>query len=131
MYIENPDFTPTSANKIADSLVTTYWNDFNLNYGQTFYYKVTAVKPITGVPRESITSNVCNTTVVAKGEIDKRLGLENFWGFSQFRTGSGEGPINLSTGNLAYQTEDFVFPGTKFVEDMRRTYNSQPTTKHL
>jgi len=59
----------------------------------------------------------------------KRLGLESYWGFSQFRTGSGQGYINLSTGNLAYQSIDFVFPGSKLAEVMRRTYNSQSTTK--
>lgn len=123
------DFTPTVSNKIAGNLVTTYWNDYNLNYDQKFYYKVTAVKPISGAPRESVPSNTCSATVVAKGEIDKKLGLENYWGFSQFRTGSGQGYINLSSGNLAYQTEDFVFPGSRFVEDMRRTYNSQSTAK--
>lgn len=57
-------FIPTEENKIASGITDKYWYDSNLNYGQTFYYKVTVQKEISSAPRESVTSNTAFATVV-------------------------------------------------------------------
>ncbi|GLC31550.1 DNRLRE domain-containing protein [Clostridium omnivorum] len=123
-------FTPSKENLIASNITTTYYNDYNINYGQKFYYKVTAVKDFEGQKgRESCSSNSALATIVDKNELDKRLGLEDYWAASQFRTGAGSGFINLTSGNLCYEGTDFVYPSPKLAMVLRRTYNNQATSK--
>ncbi|GHU81975.1 hypothetical protein FACS189415_1500 [Bacteroidia bacterium] len=117
---------------MASGLTTTYWNDFNLSEtSQTFDYRVSAVKQFDGQsePRVSLPCVAERATVVASGELDKRLGLQDYWGYGQFTTGSGVGYINLGKGNLAYQATDAVSTGPRLAMVMRRTYNSQSTSK--
>lgn len=122
-------FSPSSSTLIASGIKDAYWNDFNLNYGQKFYYKVVASKTFNGVQRLSLPSNEESSRVVAKDELEKRLGLQDYWGYGAFSTGRGNGYINLSSGNLVYQSTDFVAPGPKLGMVMKRTFNSQSTTK--
>ncbi|MEO2078270.1 MAG: DNRLRE domain-containing protein [Bacillus sp. (in: firmicutes)] len=122
-------FKPSEETLIAEGIKETYWNDYNLNYGQTFYYQVVASKDFNGIQRLSSSTNEEKSTVVDKGELEKRLGLQDFWGYSTFNTGRGNGYINISSGNLVYQSTDFVIPGPKFAMVMKRTYNSQSSTK--
>jgi hypothetical protein len=122
-------FTPGPGNLVAKQISETYWNDFNLNYGRTYYYQVKAVKYFNSKLRESNSTKEASATVVSKNEVEKRLGLQDYWGYSTFRTGSGDGYVNVSTGNLLYESTDFVMPGPILAMVMRRSYNSQSTTK--
>lgn len=122
----DPNFIPAAGNLIAKDVKTTYWNDYNLNYGRTFYYKVTAVRDFPGQKgRESICSEGAKATVVEQDEVNKRLGIEDYWGAADFNMGKGQGYINVSSGNLCYQITDFVYPSPILAEVMRRSYNAQ------
>ncbi|MFZ7945035.1 DNRLRE domain-containing protein [Neobacillus sp. 19] len=122
-------FTPSEDTLLAEGIQTSYWNDYNLNYGQKFYYKVVAIKDFNGKKRLSLSSNVAWSKVVDKDELEKRMGLQDYWGYSTLRTGGGDGYINMSSGNLVYQSTDFVAAGPKLGMVMKRSYNSQSTTK--
>ncbi|WLR44459.1 HNH/ENDO VII family nuclease (plasmid) [Bacillus carboniphilus] len=123
------NFTLSDETLLAEEIKESYWNDFNLNYGQKFYYKVVAVKDFNGQHRLSLPSNEAWSKVVAQNEIDKRLGLQDYWGYSTFQTAQGDGYINISSGNLVYQTTDFVTLSPHLAMVMRRSFNSQSTTK--
>lgn len=126
---ETPYFVPSAATLAAEGISETSWNDYNLNYGKTFYYQVTAVKSINGHNRESLPSNQAWATVVSEDEMNKRIGLQNYWSFSGFKTGSGTGYVNVSNGNMAYITTDMVLSDPFFATVMRRTFNSMADTK--
>ncbi len=123
-----PHFEPSEENRVAENLAANSWSDYNLNYGQEFFYKVTAVKVINGHERESLPSNEDNATIVSEGEMNKRLGLQDYWSYSGFNTGSGTGYVNVSNGNLSYITTDMVLPDPFLAVVMRRTYNSLADT---
>ena len=122
----------TKLNTAPIPLGQTYWYDNALVYSTTEYYKVTAVKNIgtaqNPVYRESLPSNCDFATFVDQGELDKRIGIESFWKYAGFRTGSGNGYVNVSTGALTYQTTDFVYPTPFLAMAMTRTYNSNSTS---
>lgn len=124
---EDPSFATYEL--AASDIDQTFWYDYNLKYGTTFYYKVTAVKEINYVSRESIMSSQTAAEVVSSDELDKMLGLQDYWKYSSFRTGGGTGYINVASGNLVYTSVDSVYPGMLLAMVMRRTYNSQATTK--
>ncbi len=124
-----PHFVPSASTLVAEGLSDNSWSDYNLNYGQSFYYKVTAVKLIGGNERESLPSNEAWATVVSQDEVEKRLGLQNYWGYTGFNTGSGTGYVNVSNGNLVYSATDMVVSGPFFASVMRRTFNSMADTK--
>ncbi len=115
--------------KIKDGLTENYYSDYNTNYGQESYYKVTAVRNIGGHIRESEVSNEAWIFVPDQGEIEKKLGLQNYWGYAGFGTGNGTGYVNIANGNVIYNSTDMVIPGPFFGIVMRRTYNSFSTTK--
>jgi RHS repeat-associated protein len=123
------NFVPSEENLVANNIIDPYWNDYNINYGQTFYYKVIALKDFSGQVRYSKPTNEAWAKVVEKEELEKRLGLQGYWGYANFRTGSGHGYINLSNGNLVYETTDFVTPSPRLAMVLRRSYNSQSTTE--
>jgi YD repeat-containing protein len=83
----------------------------------------------TNIPRESLPSNEAWATVASQNEIEKKLGLQNYWSYTGFNTGSGTGYINVSNGNLSYITTDIVVSDPFFAMVMRRTYNSLAETK--
>jgi RHS repeat-associated protein len=124
-----PYFVPSATSLVASGITGCSWSDYNLNFGETFYYKVTAVAQISGHARESLPSNEAWATVVEEDEMNKRLGLQNYWSYSGFSTGSGTGYINVSNGNLAYITTDLVLPDPFLAVVMRRTFNSLADTK--
>lgn len=123
------NFEVTSENRIATNVTDRFFYDSDLNYSNTYYYKVTAVKLFNGIARESLVSNTCSARVVDKNELEKRIGLESYWGVSQFDAGKGSGYVNLSTGNLCFQSTDTAYAGQRLAQVMRRAYNSQATTK--
>lgn len=123
------NFEPTEDNVVQEGIEDNYWSDFNLDYGETYYYKVTATIDFDGHTRYSLATNEASATVVSEIEMQKKLGLQNYWGYSSFRTGSGQGYVNVSGGNLSYITTDLVIPGPFFGMVMRRTYNSQAQTE--
>lgn len=126
---DTPYFQPSEETLLASGITEANYTDMNLNYGKTFWYQVTAVKMIDGYPRESVPSNQAWATVADKVEVEKRLGLQDYWSFAGFSTGSGEGYVNVNNGNLVYSTTDMVVSDPFFASVMRRTYNSMATTK--
>jgi RHS repeat-associated protein len=119
--------------KVASGISDTFFYDFNLDYDKTYYYMVTAVKHFnvggTDIARESTPTNNAYAVVVSEDELTKQLGLENYWGYTAFRTGGGDGYVNVNTGNLVYSASDLVVPGPRLAMVMRRTYNSQSTSR--
>ncbi len=126
---ETPFYDIADMQPIAEGLKETYWNDYNLNYGKKFYYRVTAVKELGGHARESLPSYEAWAKVVDENEIDKMLGLQNYWTYSGFKTGSGTGYVNVANGNVAYMTTDIVVSDPFLAAVMRRTFNSDAKTK--
>ncbi|MCA1057597.1 DNRLRE domain-containing protein [Rossellomorea aquimaris] len=124
-----PGFTPSKDTLVAEGVKDSYWNDFQLHYGQTFYYQVVAVKEMKGKERQSLPSNEAWAKSVDQDEVQKQLGLQDFWGYSSFPTATGNGYVNISSGNLVYQSSDFVSVSPQLAMVMRRSFNSQSTTK--
>ncbi len=132
-----PYFVPSEELKVAEGITETSWYDpyvdFENPYGRTFYYKVTAVKMLgeTGAmhPRESLPSNEERAIVASQDEIEKYLGLQNYWSYTGFSTGSGTGYVNVANGNMSYITTDIVVSDPFFATVMRRTFNSMAETK--
>ena len=128
-----PYFTP-SEDTYLDSTDNNSYNDFNIQYSTTFYYKVTTEKEFTGSdgyvhPRESLPSNEAWATTVSEDELNKMLGLESYWSYSGFQTGGGTGYVNIASSNLTYQTTDLVVSDPFLAAVMARTYNSTAGTK--
>ena len=126
-------YTQVDGTLIAEGLTEKFFYDYNLDYSQLYSYKVSAVYDFgtTENPniRESILSDYQIESIVSSNEFDKRLGLQDYWKYTGFVTGSGTGQIELSKGNLCYKSTDFVLPGPMFAMVMNRTYNSQATSK--
>lgn len=122
---ETPYFTISPETCIASNITDCNWSDYNLNYGRTYYYLVSAVKN----NRISTPSNQAVGTSVDANELEKHLGLQDYWSFAQFSTDSGAGYINVSNGNLVYQSTDLVISDPFFAMVMRRTFNSQAMSK--
>ena len=122
---ETPYFSITGSTPVATGLTDCYWSDYNLNYGKTFYYLVAAVRN----NRISLPSNQAFGTVVAEDELEKQLGLQDYWSYAQFSTDSGAGYINVANGNVVYQTSDMIISDPFFAMVMRRTFNSLGTSK--
>lgn len=126
---DEPYFVPSSSTLVAEQIPDNSWSDYNLNYSDTFYYKVTALKEFNGLMRESIPSLEVSATVVDKDNIQEQLGLQDYWSYSGFNTGSGTGYVNVANGNVVYTSTDIVVPGPFFAAVMRRTFNSLADTK--
>jgi len=109
----------TQSTLVATDVTETYWIDTDILYGQRYYYRVTA---------KTLSQESAMTTNLAVAKLDKMLGLQDFWKYSSFRTGSGNGYINVANGNFVYNAVDSVYPGMLLAMVMRRTYNSQSST---
>ncbi len=116
---------------IQSGITAPYWYDYNLNYGESFDYVVTASARFGPQAhlRESVVSNSATSTVVDENELDKRLGLQNYWDYSVTQTSFGVGYTEMSQGNFAYIVEDTALPGPQLGLVIRRTYNSQATSE--
>lgn len=122
---------PGSFELVAENLTQKFWYDYNLEYGKTFIYQVDAHTQVDG--HELYSGRYlfsASAQVVPKNELDRKLGLQDFWTYSSFRTGGGTGYVNVANGNLVYQVTDNVYPGGLLAMVMRRTYNSQSNTKN-
>ena len=63
--------------------------------------------------------------MVDQAEMDKSLGLQDYWSYVTSDMGNGIGYINVASGNLFYQKTDFANTAPLLATVMRRTYNSQ------
>ena len=129
---QSETFDPASAQKIAEDLTDTYFYDYNLMHGQTFHYWVVAKKGFSSGDTTAIVESVpCEpavATMVEEAEVDKYLGLQNYWSYMTTPVGNGTGYINIAGGNLVYQKSDFANTAPLLASIMRRTYNSQATS---
>ena len=64
-------------------------------------------------------------TMVDENELDKQLGLQDYWSYATVPVGDANGYINVSSGNLVYQQVDLEMVAPLLASTMRRTYNSQ------
>jgi YD repeat-containing protein len=65
-----------------------------------------------------------NLTELFSAQSDE-MGLEQFYAYKQLDLGSALGFVNLKTGNLVVQDDDFVISGIGLNTVIRHTYNSQ------
>ena len=120
-----------SATPIATNLTTTYYYDHDLIPEKTFNYWVVAKKEYQ-VEGETVTmfaqsqpSPKQTATMVDENELEKQLGLQNYWSYAAVPVGNATGYINVSSGNLVYQQVDLEMVAPLLASTMRRTYNSQ------
>ena len=120
-----------SATPIATNLTTTYYYDHDLIPEKTFNYWVVAKKEYQ-VEGETVTmfaqsqpSPKQTATMVDENELEKQLGLQNYWSYAAVPVGNATGYINISSGNLVYQQVDLEMVAPLLASTMRRTYNSQ------
>ncbi len=110
-----------------------YYYDYNLSYGETFEYWVVAhvTYPVVvdyAADVRSLPTNSATATMVDQGEVDKYLGLQDYWSYLTADMGNGTGYINTASGNLVYQKTDFTNTAPLLASTMRRTFNSQATS---
>ena len=85
---------PGSFELVAENLTQKFWYDYNLEYGKTFIYQVDAHTQVDG--HELYSGRYlfsASAQVVPKNELDRKLGLQDFWTYSSFRTGGGTGYV--------------------------------------
>ena len=116
---------------IASNLATTYYYDHDLVPEKTFNYWVVAKKEYQ-VEGETVTmfaqsqpSPKQTATMVDENELDKQLGLQDYWSYATVPVGDANGYINVSSGNLVYQQVDLEMVAPLLASTLRRTYNSQ------
>ncbi|MDL2220314.1 DNRLRE domain-containing protein [Eubacteriales bacterium OttesenSCG-928-N14] len=125
----SPDILP-GEDPIIEGLTDNYYYDYTLTYGQNHYYKVVAVKTVDNEERKS-RAIVQNARVVDEDELDKKFGLQDYWAYVSFSSGSGMGYVHAETGNMVYQKTDITNPSPLLAMVVRRTYNSQATYKTI
>ncbi len=129
------DFIPDETTLVASDVKAGYFTEINtLWHGKDFYYKVCAVKKFKdalGINRESRSSftEVMAGRAADLNESVKRLGIKEFWEFTEFNTPGGNGYIEKSSGNFVYQQKDAELPNEDFDVTLTRTYNSQSSTR--
>lgn len=128
---QDEGFTPSADNLVASDLKANYWAEMNVNYSQTFYYRIRAVeKDSTGnIIKASSFSEEVASTVIDADEYVKRLGVKEYWEYAEFDTPSGNGAIEKSKGNLVYTQVDTEIPNEQLPVILERTYNSQSSEK--
>ena len=116
---------------IASNLTTTYYYDHDLVPEKTFNYWIVAKKEYQ-VEGETVTmfaqsqpSPKQTATMVDENELEKQLGLQDYWSYATVPVGDASGYINVSSGNLVYQQVDLEMVAPLLASTMRRTYNSQ------
>ncbi|MDL2225536.1 DUF6531 domain-containing protein [Eubacteriales bacterium OttesenSCG-928-M02] len=114
---------------VASDITESYYYDFNLLYERWFEYRVVAKKDFKlGSNTQTATSAVSNwndAQVVAEDELEKSLGLQNYWSYVTTPAGNGTGYVNVDSGNLVYQKTDFALTAPLLASVMTRSYNSQ------
>ncbi|MFR8072868.1 MAG: DUF6531 domain-containing protein, partial [Anaerovoracaceae bacterium] len=128
------DFIPDETTLVASDVKAGYFTEINAWHGKDFYYKVCAVKKFKdalGINRESRSSftEVMAGRAADLNESVKRLGIKEFWEFTEFNTPGGNGYIEKSSGNFVYQQKDAELPNEDFDVTLTRTYNSQSSTR--
>ena len=63
--------------------------------------------------------------MVDENELEKRLGLQDYWSYVTSTMGNGTGYINVNSGNLVYQKTDFANTAPLLASVMRRSFNAQ------
>jgi RHS repeat-associated protein len=71
-----------------------------------------------------VAGNINTTSFQIIKDTAAEVGTKSYWTYSGFSTGSGNGNVNVASGNLVYQSTDFTFPSL-IPMTMTRTYNSQ------
>ncbi|MBC5648978.1 RHS repeat-associated core domain-containing protein [Christensenella tenuis] len=113
-------------NKLGAGTNQYYMYDHRLkNYGERIYYKIYAKKTFGDVERYSVASECVNARVVDADELEKQLGLQDYWTYTTSEVGKGTAYLNADSGNLCYQATDFSNSAPMFDQILRRTYNSQ------
>lgn len=127
------DTLPFEYTVVAEGITENHFYDYNLECDKRFYYKVTAVKTYniggTDYERESLPSNEMFADTVSQSELDKKLGLQNYWSYSGFQAAGGTGYVNVANGNLVFKSTDMVVTGPFYGSVMSRTLNSFGSTK--
>ena len=113
---------------IASNLTATYYYDHDLVPGKTFNYWVVAKKEYQ-VEGETVTmyaqsqpSPKQTATMVDENELNKQLGLQDYWSYVQLPIGNASGYINTSSGNLAYQQVDVAISAPLLASTMPVSY---------
>lgn len=131
------DFIPDECTLVASGLKTGYFTEMNVSSGKTFYYKVCSAKAVEYVIDTDTTfvdyyysdfKEVKGSRTVDQNEFLKRLGMKEFWEFTEFNTPNGEGYVEKSKGNFLYQQQDAEIPNEGFDVSLTRTYNSQSSS---
>ncbi|MCQ4635525.1 DNRLRE domain-containing protein [Anaerovorax odorimutans] len=125
------DFVPSEKNLAAENVQAGYYSEINVNYGGNYYYRITAVKRDAEgkVISESMPSKEFGGRILDYNEHTKRLGLQDYWQYEDFKTPVGSGSIEKSSGNFVYQQTDAALPNEKLEVELTRTYNSQSSEK--
>lgn len=126
------DFTADEAHRVADTIETNYWSSIDVDISEkTYYYRLRAVERDEEgqILRKSHLSNVAASKGVAANEYTKRLGQQEYWGYTDFSTPNGDGMAELSKGNFYYSQNDVSLPNAQLELGLSRNYNSQSTLK--
>jgi len=124
-------FTPDLTTLAGDNIKAKYWSEMNVNYQDTFYYKVRAVKKNSAgeVIAASTFSNEMQGTVVSYNEYVKRLGSKEYWAYADLDMPSGTARVEKSEGNLVFTQVDGLITNQLLNIEFNRTYNSKATSK--
>lgn len=124
-------FTPDLTTLAGDNIKSKYWSEINVNYQDSFYYKVRAVKKNAEgeVIAASTFSNEMQGTVVSYDEYVKRLGSKEYWAYADLDMPSGTARVEKSEGNLVFSQVDGLITNHLLNVEFNRTYNSKATSK--
>ncbi|MGL4483391.1 MAG: DNRLRE domain-containing protein, partial [Anaerovoracaceae bacterium] len=123
---DTPDFEPKNSNKIASGVKDKYYADINVAYAESHYYKVVAVDE---AGERSQSSRGVKSIGVDSSEFSKRLGLKDYWSYSETAIPSGTISVEKSGGNLYYSQTDASIYSESLPMDFERTYNAMSSSK--
>ena len=130
---ESSDFTPSQDNLVGEKIDTLYWSDNEFTPNSYYYYKVQAV--VINSDGEVITSGDYSNVVALGGNetsyVTKRLGIQNYYGYTDITTPNGTGSIEQSWGNFYYTQTDASLPNQDIDYTITRYYNSQANTNSM
>ena len=124
------DFEPAEENLATSGIKAGYYSEINANEDEEkdkgiTYYAVTAVRE----EEESLMSAKAGSRNLDSSETTKRLGIADYWNYTEFRTAKGNAYIEESEGNLAYSQSDMDFETDTLETGFSRTYNSKSDEK--
>lgn len=124
------DFEPAEENLAASGIKAGYYSEINANEGEDkdkgiTYYAVTAVRE----EEESLMSAKAGSRNLDSSETTKRLGIADYWNYTEFGTATGTAYIEESEGNFAYSQSDMAFETDNLETGFSRTYNSKSDEK--